>query len=114
MPAITASEFQCVAEAIVRRWMTPRGQLIDDPNYGYDLTDAINEDLGAADLARIAYLAGQEAAKDERVLACPTQITLDQFGNMNVLGQVTTASGPFDLVVSVNVVTVALLQVTPK
>lgn len=112
MPATMATGFRCVAEAIVRRWSTPRGGLIDDPNYGYDLTDLINDDLDKADLARAAHTAGAEAEKDERVLSCETTITM--IGDtLNVTGKVATAAGPFQLVVSVNQVTVSLLQVTP-
>jgi phage baseplate assembly protein W len=112
MPATMATGFRCVAEAIVRRWSTPRGGLVDDPNYGTDVTDLINDDLDKAAIAQMAHALRAEAEKDERVLSCETTVTL-LGDSLIVTGKVATASGPFQLVVSVNSVTVSLLQVTP-
>lgn len=112
MPAIMVTGNRVVAEAIARRWSTPRGGLVDDPNYGFDLTDYISDDVTQTDLGRIAALAGAEAKKDERVLSCAVTITLDLAGKLTVTGNVRTATGPFQLVLAVSQVTVALLQVT--
>ena len=44
----TMSDFRTVsgrvalAQALVRRWITERGELLDDPSYGTDLTDFLN------------------------------------------------------------------------
>lgn len=111
-PAIMATGFQCVAEAVVRRWGTPRGSLIDDPNYGYDLTDSVGDDMGPGDLARTTSLAQAEAEKDERVLACDVGITLQSDQTLKVQAKITTAQGSFDLVVAVTGLTVTLLQVS--
>jgi hypothetical protein len=113
MPATMASGFRCVAEAIVRRWSTPRGGLLDDADYGYDLTDRVGDDLDKADLTQMAHLAKSEAEKDERVQTCDVTLTLAVDGTLAVVGKVTTAAGPFNLVASVSAVTVTLLQVTP-
>lgn len=110
MPSTMATGFACLGQAIARRWQTPRGGLIDDPNYGFDLTDYIGGDLGKNDLARLAHMAGEEATKDERVKSCAVTVTLLANGDMLVVGQVTTADGPFSLVVSVSGVSVTLLQ----
>jgi hypothetical protein len=83
---------------------------VDDPNYGTDLSDEVNDDLGPGDLARLAHQASAEALKDERVLTCDVTITLLS-GLMMVTGKVGTALGPFQLVVSVDQVNVTLLQV---
>lgn len=112
MPASYASGFRVVAEAILRRWQTPRGGLIDDPNYGFDLSDFIGADLDRSVLANLAHNAGAEAEKDERVLSCQVSATLA--GELLLIsGTVETAEGPFALVVSVSAVTITLLQVTP-
>lgn len=108
MPATQATGFRVVAEAIARRWQTPRGGLIDDPNYGFDVSDFINADMSKTDIARLAQLAGSEAEKDERVLSCKVTVTLTG-GVLIVTGAVETALGPFQLVVSVSQVTVTLL-----
>jgi phage baseplate assembly protein W len=110
MPSTMASGNRAVAEAIVRRWQTPRGGLIDDPNYGYALTNFVGVDLEPADIARIAHNASAEALKDERVLRCDVTITMVD-GTMIVSGTCTTGAGPFRLVVSVSKLSVTLLQV---
>lgn len=111
MPSVMATGFRVVAEAIARRWQTPRGGLLDDPNYGYNLLDFISDDIDKGTLAQIAQLAGAEAEKDERVLGC--SVTINFVGGvMMVFGRVDTAAGPFQLVVSVSDVTVSLLQVS--
>ncbi len=112
MPSTMATGFQVVAEAIARRWQTPRGGLIDDPNYGYDLSDFVNDDLSKEELANIAHQAGAEAEKDERVLSCEVTVTFVTGGLLTVTGKVTTTQGPFALVVSVDQVSVSLLQVS--
>lgn len=111
MPSVQVTGFTVVAQAIARRWQTPRGGVIDDPSYGYDLSDFINDDLDKAGLAEIAHYAGAEAEKDERVLSCEVNVTFIS-GFLTVVGKVTTALGPFVLVVSVSQINVALLQVS--
>ena len=114
MPALMASGFQVVAEAIIRRWATTAGRLIDDPNYGLNLVDEIGDDLSPSDVVQLQQAASAEAEKDERVLSCAVQMTLNPVtGAMTVNAQVDTAAGPFSLVAAVSSVGVALLLVQP-
>lgn len=110
-PAVMVTGFRVIAEAIVRRWQTPRGALIDDPNYGYDVAQWTSGDMGPGDLARVASEAGAEAEKDERVLSCDVTVSVLTGNAMNVIGKVETSKGPFTLVVGVDQVSVTLLQV---
>lgn len=112
IPSNQVTGFTVVAQAIARRWQTPRGALIDDPDYGFDLSDFVNDDLDKATLAGIAHSAANEAEKDERVLTCEVTVTFITGGLLNVIGKVVTTQGPFALVVSVSQVTVSLLQVS--
>lgn len=98
MPSTMATGQRCVAEAIARRWATPRGGLVGDTNYGYDLTDFISDDLDRAGLAAISHQAAIEAKKDERVLTCSVTVTSNADGTLSVVAGVTTAAGPFQLV----------------
>lgn len=107
------SGFRVVAEAIARRWLCPRGRLIGYPNYGYDLTQFVNADLDARDLDELQSGAAAEAEKDERVERCVVTATLQDDGTLEVVGAVTTAQGPFQLVVAVSSVTLTLLSVSP-
>jgi hypothetical protein len=114
MPSIMVTGFRIVAEAIIRRWSCPRGGLIEDPNYGFDLTDNIGADLGQDDLARLSQGAAEEAKKDERVRECYVTMGVITQGDLPVLSvqaTVETADGPFILVAAVSSVTVTLLQV---
>lgn len=101
-----------LAQAIARRYMTPRGGLIDDPNYGFDLTQYVNDDLSAKDIARIQAGAIAEAEKDERILSADVKITTNTAGIMVVTVVLTDAEGPFTLVLSVGEVTVDILAVS--
>lgn len=113
--ARVVSGFRVVAEAIARRWSTPRGRLIGFPNYGFDLTQYINADMSPRDVAGLRAGAAAEAEKDERVDRCIVTAELDTTtGVMTVTGEVHTTQGPtFTLVVKATNVTVELLSITP-
>jgi hypothetical protein len=108
-PSYWASGLQVVAEAVLRRWTTSQGQLIDDPNYGTNIYDLINAGLSPRDLSLYGQRFAAEAQKDARVLNCSATLTLDAAGNLTLSATITTAAGPFRLVLSVNAVTLQLL-----
>jgi phage baseplate assembly protein W len=113
MPSVMASGNRVVAEAVVDRWTTPRGGLIDDQNYGYDLTDLISKTLTPADLAAAQTNARLEAMKDPRVASASVAITSMATGVISVVATLVAANGPFQLVLAVSSVTVTILQVSP-
>lgn len=71
-----SSEKLALAQAIARRMQTPRGRLLDDPEYGYDLRRWI----GTTDppVALIEAAIASEARKDERVSDCSAIVTFDR------------------------------------
>lgn len=103
---------RALAEALVRRWITDRGGLIDDPNYGTNLTDYINDDMSPEDLAMMQADAEAEAHKDERVLDISSTASISDTDELNIAFLIVDAEGPFTLTLSVSEVTVALLTVT--
>ena len=109
-PAYMASGLACVAEAVLRRWSTTRGRLIDDPNYGSNLTDLLSKPLGPTDIAYAQQQAAAEAQKDERVLRAQVTLTLSATGVLSVAALITTAAGPFRLVGSVSSAGMQILQ----
>ena len=113
MPSTMASGTRCVAEAILRRWACTQGRLVDDPTYGFNLSDLISDDLSPADLAYAQQQAAAQAQLDERVLQCTVTLTLPTTGVLTVVAFVTTAAGPFKLVASVSAVGTQLLLVSP-
>lgn len=66
---------RAIAEAVVRRWTTPRGRLGYDPDYGFDVRQYLNDDVDARTLALIRSGMVAEAKKDERVLDVDVTIT---------------------------------------
>jgi phage baseplate assembly protein W len=114
MPSYMATGFQVVAEAVLRRWSTTTGRLIDDPSYGINLSDLIGDDLSPTDIANMQAQAAAEAQKDERVLDAQVQMTLNNVTQLlTINATITTAAGPFTMVVAVGAVTTQLLLVTP-
>lgn len=102
----------CLAQALARRLVTARGGLIDDPNYGFDLTQFLNADMSPTDIAQAESGTEAECLKDERVLAADATVAVTPAQALIVTITITEADGPFSLVLAVSDVTVQLLTVT--
>lgn len=108
------SDTDNLGQALVHRFITPRGGLFYDPNYGSDLRAYVNDTMNAAKLAAVKADVQAEAIKDERVLSCLASATFNfQTKTLTVEVAVQTATGPFFLVVAVTSLTVELLRFTP-
>lgn len=110
-PSYMASGRQAVGEAIARRWSTTQGRLVTDPSYGHNLTDLVGADLSPSDTQKAQQQAAAQAEADPRVLACQVTLTLDVAGTLTATAVVTTADGPFTLVMSVGQVTPTTLSI---
>jgi hypothetical protein len=105
---------RAVAEALARRFETPRGGLFYDPDYGLDLRSWLNESLGQTDgeLRRIAAAVEGEATKDERVMLAEAAASFDaRTSTLTIAMRCQTGDGPFRLTLSVDRLTVAILAV---
>jgi phage baseplate assembly protein W len=58
---------QAIAEALIRRLITPRGALPDDPDYGFDLRGLLNRGVTLTELRAVTGQARNEIRKDDRV-----------------------------------------------
>lgn len=112
-PSYMATGFQVVGEAVARIWTTSPKQLIDDPDYGYNLTDLIGADLSPRDLLRAQQGASVAAQRDERVLSCDVLLDLTTVGQLVATANIATANGPFKLVLTVSNVNPTTLLVLP-
>lgn len=56
-----------LAQALVRRLDCPRGQLPDDPDYGFDLRAALNRGLTDGQVRALAGQVRTELGKDDRL-----------------------------------------------
>jgi hypothetical protein len=106
----TVSGLTALSQALVRRITTPRGRLLTDPNYGYDVTGELNDDVTTAQAGSIGSNMDQEFMKDQRVLSSSTIATLNPDGTLDTTTSIATALGPFSLVLSISQVTVSIIQ----
>lgn len=58
---------KAIVEAIIRRFVTPRGALIDDENYGLSILTMLNRGMTQTDLRALSGALTGEARKDDRV-----------------------------------------------
>lgn len=108
------SGLRLVAEAIARRLQTGRGELIDDPLYGYDLTAQLNNDVDPSDIGRINAAVTNECKKDTRIKEAVTSAVLTEAGELRVTISLLTGLGPFKLVVTADKFRVGITSITPN
>ncbi len=106
-----------ISEALLRRWSSPRGCLLDDADYGTDLREFLNEDVDQLALVRIKSEARAEALKEvERVLDCVVlSAAFDLTTNRIVMSfEITLVTGhEYRLTISITDVSVTALSVEP-
>lgn len=104
-----------LAEALYRRLITARGELLDDPNYGFPLVDLLNAEMTKEEEATIPPRIRAELSKDERVVegslsVTMTRITTGPIAEYEVAIRADGGTGPFDLVLSVKDLKVSILS----
>lgn len=90
-----------VIQAIYRRLITPRGGLLDDPDYGLDLHEFLELAMVPAQLATIPGRVQVEVLKDDRVQACTVEVTHATAERLGVRISLTLADGPHAFAVAV-------------
>lgn len=85
-----------VAQAAVRRLITPRGALLDDADYGFDLRGYCNRGVTLEDLRTLQNRAEAEVLKDERLSAAAINITIEYPSGLTVTGELTPADPSFE------------------
>lgn len=108
----TVSGWRGLGQALARRLVTPRGSLIDDDAYGYDLRSRLSDTFTAAEIAQIGAIAKRELEGDERVDSATVTATFTA-GTLRVSAAIQTASGSFRLVLAVSSVTTEILAAEP-
>jgi hypothetical protein len=64
---VDAKSPRAITEAVTRRYLTPRGALLDDAGYGLDVRSYLSRGVTQRDLRAITGALGGEAQKDDRV-----------------------------------------------
>ena len=89
-----------VFQALLRRWQTPRGRLLADPNYGFCVLDEINDDIDPTTYPeQFANDLDAENVKDPRVASSQTQASYLN-GTLTWTTICYTANGPFTAIMS--------------
>ena len=107
-----ASGFINLANALVRRLITPRGTLDYAPDYGYDVRDWLNHDNGQASVFSLEAAIDAECQKDERVQSSSTTVDTSVRDTLKITVSVITAAGPFRFVTTVDKLNALLVSVT--
>ena len=105
----TVSGRRAVGQAIARRLVTPRGGLLDDPSYGYDLRQLVGEALRPGDLATVQAEVADQCRADERVDDAAVTVTQSGAAVRVEIILALEAVGPLRLVLSVSAVTSEIL-----
>lgn len=102
---------RAVAEVIARRFETPRGMLVGDPDFGLDVRGLLNEAISTESLYLWRRQMVAEVEKDERILSADVALSFDQSRSL-LLATVTCelSSGPFTLVLAISAVGVEILE----
>jgi hypothetical protein len=100
-----------LANALARRLSTPRGGLWYAPDYGLDLREYLHAGVTTRELGGLPAAVTLEVLKDPRVQAAAVDVKYSPGHQSLVVNlTITTAAGPFKLILSVDQVTVALLN----
>lgn len=105
------SERTALVQAIVRRFQTRRGTLVDDPDYGLDLTGWVGKRTDQPQLFAWQQALQAEARKDQRVRSARARMITTPSGGLRFTLTLETAEGPFSLTLEVSEVSVDLLSV---
>lgn len=100
----SSDPYLVIGQRIARRLTTPRGGLAaigDDPNFGWDVRQYTNGRLSPVLLAQAKSQIEAECTKDEEISAAFATLTFANGGALTITLQLTSAAGPFTLVMPV-------------
>lgn len=104
MDVVDPFSVRAIGEAIARRLDTPRGALVDDPDYGLDLRGYLNRGTTIAELNALADRVRTEVSKDDRIASARVVVTSQTTRELRVAIVVTPVAldaGPFSLTLAV-------------
>lgn len=100
-----------IAEAVTRRWTSPKGSLFWDPDAGEDVTERLNAKFDPDSIHDVQASLSAEAEKDERVLSAAVLVTYEQaIKRLRIRCAITPSTGEsFQFVLSIDAVTARTL-----
>lgn len=110
----TVAGWRGLGQALGRRLITPRGTLIDDPSFGFDVRSAVNSALTPTQIAALESDLADELVGDERVETAAVSVAFAAGSSrLTIRATIETADGPFRLVLAVSAVTTEILAAEP-
>lgn len=102
------------AEAVLKRWLTPRGSLFWNPDFGHDVRQYLSMRLDAGRLYAVGIALAAEAEKDERIASA--EVSVEALGSgatrrLRIVAKLVDAEGPFELVSEISLAKVELFKV---
>lgn len=85
-----------IAQALARRFLTPRGTLLDDADYGCDLRGMLNRGVTQEELRSLHTRVTNEAIKDERVEIVTVSASIDTANTVDQTVQISMVITPRD------------------
>jgi hypothetical protein len=102
---------RAVAEAVVRRWTTPGGGLFFDLSFGVDVRELVSRAMTPQAIFALGAQLAAQAEEDDRVQSALVDVSFDgRTRKLTVRAEIRTAHGPFALVVSVDRLSVDILE----
>ncbi len=100
-----------LAQNVHRRLSTPRGMVIDAPDYGKDLREYLHRGLTATERAAIPGEVRAEVLKEERISSATVRVVAFSHEEMELEIFCESAEGPFSLTLNVTAAAVTLGEV---
>lgn len=98
-------------QALARRYITTRGSLVEDEEYGYNLRDKLGESVTPGELAEIESEVVDEALKDERVARATATVRFDEPAQrIDLTIAAVDGFGPFQRVLAITDLTLEDIQ----
>lgn len=112
----TSSGFANLGNALARRFSTPLGALAPEhPEYGLDLRNYVNHAWSPSDLSALRSRIKAQAEQDPRVEHAAVDVSLGLANStLSITLTISTAAGPFSLVLGVSELTVEILALDGK
>jgi len=86
--------YEGIAEAVLRRWDTPRGSNLDDLDYGENISSMLNAPHTRQSVLAKAGSLRAEAEKDDRVDDCVVTLTPNSNGSVIRISAAITPADP--------------------
>lgn len=83
-----------IVQAVVRRYITPRGTLADDADYGLDIRAHCNRGMTQRDLRALSGAMQGEAQKDDRVAKATVTLVADMLARTLAVGVLIVPTDP--------------------